>query len=120
MVDDTLAHQPESALPDDVQKALSRLREALQEIYLSRLQGIYLYGSYARGEGDEEASDVDVLVVLRGDVVPGREIGRLNALVSEIALEQDLLISVYPIPEEWFENRQSPFLVNARKEAVAL
>lgn len=115
-----MAHQANPRLPRSIQRALLQLRKGLQEVYGPRLQGLYLYGSYARGEADEEASDIDLLVILRGEVMPGKEIGWLNKLVSEIALEYDLLISIYPMSKEWFENRQSPFLMNVRKEAVAL
>ena len=42
---------------------LCELKTELKSLYQDRLRGVYLYGSYARGEADEE-SDVDVLVVL--------------------------------------------------------
>ena len=42
---------------------LKELKQALQAIYGDRLRGLYLYGSYARGEEIED-SDVDVLIVL--------------------------------------------------------
>ena len=42
---------------------LKELKEALQAIYGDHLRGLYLYGSYARGEEIAD-SDVDVLIVL--------------------------------------------------------
>lgn len=45
--------------------ALLELKQALVQMYGERLEGIYLYGSYARGDFTQD-SDVDVLVVLRG------------------------------------------------------
>ncbi|PYU20599.1 MAG: hypothetical protein DMG30_20565 [Acidobacteria bacterium] len=52
---------------------LKELKEALQGIYGSRLRGLYLYGSYARGDEVAE-SDVDVLVVLEQITSYGAEI----------------------------------------------
>ena len=46
-----------------IRTLLKDLKEGLGTIYGERLRGIYLYGSYARGQEDSE-SDVDVLVIL--------------------------------------------------------
>ena len=51
-------HAPSVTMP-----LLAEVRAGLSAIYGDRLRGMYLYGSYARGEQDAE-SDVDVLVVL--------------------------------------------------------
>jgi uncharacterized protein len=50
-------------MPPDVQKLLKELKQGLIRLYGKRLKGLYLYGSYARGDF-EEGSDLDVLVVL--------------------------------------------------------
>ena len=44
---------------DRIKPLLSELKVGLQRIYHDRLHGVYLYGSYARGEADSD-SDVDV------------------------------------------------------------
>ncbi|MBI3795212.1 MAG: nucleotidyltransferase domain-containing protein [Nitrospinae bacterium] len=52
------------------EKVLQIVREMhaeLDRIYGERLKGVYLYGSYARGEAREDG-DTDVAVVLSGDV----------------------------------------------------
>jgi len=120
MLSEPLVNLPHLKLSGRVRKALLQLREKLHEVYGTRLRGVYLYGSYARGEADEATSDVDVLIVLSGKVSPGQEIEKLNMWVSEIALEHDLLLSIYPVSEEWFEGRSSPFFLRVRKEAVPL
>ncbi|MBM4275342.1 MAG: nucleotidyltransferase domain-containing protein [Deltaproteobacteria bacterium] len=48
-------------LPLAVDSALDELRKYLIELYGEKLEGIYLYGSYARGDYRAD-SDVDVLI----------------------------------------------------------
>lgn len=106
-------------LPANVADALTELKSALTGLYGERLRGLYLYGSYARGDFHED-SDVDVLIALAGDIVPGDEIGRYNEAVSAICLRRDLLISTFPAPLEWLETRRDPFFENVRREAISI
>ncbi|MBL0062906.1 MAG: nucleotidyltransferase domain-containing protein [bacterium] len=48
---------------------LDELREALAAHYGERLSKLVLFGSQARGDAEED-SDIDVLVVLKGEVNP--------------------------------------------------
>ena len=109
-----------SKLPPVVEEALRELRRELEAIYGSRLRGLFLYGSYARGKPRAEDSDVDLIIALEGPVRPGEELARLSWVLSQICLEHDLLISAYPVPETWLEERQSPLFLNVRKEGVKL
>lgn len=102
-----------------VKQALLELKEKLYRLYGDRLVAVVLYGSVARGE-EGEGSDVDVAVVLSGDIQIGVEIDRMSPLVSEIGLRYDITLSVLPIPEIWWRERQSPLLLNLRKEGVTL
>jgi predicted nucleotidyltransferase len=106
-------------LPQSVQSALEELKQALLAIYGERLSAIYLYGSYARGDF-HPGSDVDILVALRGTVNLGLELDRMSEKVSEICLDHDVLIAIFPVPEDWLQIRESPLFVNLRKEGVAL
>ena len=114
-----MARQARPELPPQVEAAVAELKLALTDLYGERLRGIYLYGSYARGDFHPD-SDVDVLIVLAGDVTPGDEIGRYSAVVSDICLRHDLLIATYPVPARWLEERHDPFFQNLRGEAVAV
>ena len=51
-------------MQEKIQKLLSELRSALERVYGDNLLGLYVYGSYARGEEDIQ-SDIDVAVVLK-------------------------------------------------------
>jgi len=96
---------------------LGEFRAGLERIYGPRLRGVYLFGSYARGDADEE-SDVDVLVVLDDFERYGEEVDRTSELASEVSLRHALSISlVFQREPEWLEG-DSPFLGNLRDEAV--
>jgi len=109
----------ERELPVSVKSALEEFKKALAELYGDRLRGIYLYGSYARGAADED-SDVDVVLVLTGEVNPYREIDRFSEALSDICLRHDVLIAAYPIPEVWLRERKSSLFENIRREGILL
>jgi predicted nucleotidyltransferase len=102
-----------------VHDTLVVLKQELRALYGDKLQGLYLYGSHARGTA-HAGSDIDVLLVLQGPVKPGEEISRISSTVSDLCLQADLLISIYPVSTTWFQTRQSPFFTNVRKEAIPL
>lgn len=108
-----------TTLPSEVRAALDEIKRALVGLYRERLSGIYLYGSYARGDFTAD-SDVDLMVVLSGPVQTGKEISRINPTVSAACLRHDLLISTFPVALEVFENSDTPLLGNVRREAVAI
>mgnify|MGYP001040344884 CR=1 FL=1 len=109
----------ELQLPAPVRQALGELKAGLQHLYGERLRGLYLYGSYTRGDASDD-SDVDVLVVLEGEVNGYRESNRYSKLVADICLKYDLLISTCAISAETMETWDSPFLMNVRREGVLL
>ena len=49
--------------PNDLQALLNETTAGLREIFGEKLDSVILYGSYARGDYDEE-SDVDVMAKL--------------------------------------------------------
>jgi uncharacterized protein len=101
-----------------VRTALRELEAGLASIYAERLRGVYLYGSYARGEADAE-SDVDVLIVLDRVDRYAAEVDRTSALISELSLKYDRSISrVFVSWDDW-SGRETPFLGNARRDAVS-
>jgi uncharacterized protein len=104
-------------LPAELQTALSELKQALTALYGERLQGVYLYGSYSRGDYHPN-SDIDVLIALTGDGNPADEISRYSQVVSEICLRHDLLIGTYPVSAHSLAERHDPFFQNVRREAV--
>lgn len=92
-------------------------RAALERLYGQRLIKVILYGSWARNEATED-SDVDLLVVLEGDVQPGKEIGRMIDIITDINLKHNVLLSVYPASDRDYKSLKSPLLMNVRREGV--
>lgn len=104
---------------DETSKALKELKEELVRIYSDSLGKLVLYGSYARGEADKD-SDIDLAVVLKGEVNPGKEIDRMLDILVDLNLRYQVLISVYPVSEDDFLSRASPLLMNIRSQGVPL
>lgn len=99
-----------------LEDTLGELEGGLRALYGERYRGLVLYGSYARGEADE-GSDVDLLLLLAGEVETGREIRRASALVSRLSLESDEVLSVIPVSaEDYHGGSREPYLQNARRE----
>ncbi len=98
---------------------LSNLKARLTEIYRDRLDCVCLFGSHARGDADAE-SDIDLLVVLKGEVNPNKERARTLDIVSELSLEHNVVISCLFTDSQSFANKQGPLFRNVRKEGVLL
>lgn len=104
--------------PTEVRSILKELRTELEQVYGDRLRGLYLYGSYARGDAGR-GSDLDVLVVLdRVDSV-WREIDRSGHVAAELSLEHDLTVSRAFVSEEQWRNADIPLVRNVKKEGQA-
>jgi predicted nucleotidyltransferase len=96
---------------------LDKLKSGLQAIYRKRLKGVYLFGSYARGEADRE-SDLDILVVLDRFDRYAHEVRRTGALAADLSLKYGMTVSLVFIREhEWLKG-DTPFLSNVREEAI--
>ncbi|MGH9843710.1 MAG: nucleotidyltransferase domain-containing protein [Blastocatellia bacterium] len=96
---------------------LSELRERFVEHYGDRLVKVVLFGSQARGDA-VPGSDIDVMVVLKGDVHPSEELEQTGDLVAALSLQYDVLLSTVFRPEEAFYQAETPLLINVRREGV--
>lgn len=106
-------------MTDTVSRIVAELRGGLEELYGPRLERMVLFGSQARGDATPE-SDVDVLVVLHGEVRPGEEIERTGALISSLALDTGISISRVFVSAEQFRDEPTPFLRNVLGEGIAV
>ena len=98
---------------------IAELKVGLDGVYGDRLKGLYLYGSYARGEEDRE-SDLDILVVLAKFDHYATEVDRTAELTSELSLKYGITVSQVFVRESEWLHADTPFLSNLREEAISL
>ncbi|WP_461863532.1 nucleotidyltransferase domain-containing protein [Thermococcus sp.] len=85
------------------EKALNEFIERLKAQFPGRIERIVLFGSYARGDYDEE-SDIDVLIV--GEL----SLDDILSLIFEIMLKYGVLINAITENKEEFERlREASF-----------
>ncbi|UCC23354.1 MAG: nucleotidyltransferase domain-containing protein [Planctomycetota bacterium] len=101
-----------------IEHIVKEFKQQIAELYGQRLKKVVLYGSYARGHANDEHSDIDLAVVLDGDVVPGKEIDRMIDIITELNLNYAVLISVYPVSEKNYTSINSPLMLNLRREGI--
>lgn len=94
---------------EEVLQIVHELRDKLANLYGERLRGVYLYGSYARGEAGED-SDIDVAIVLASPVDARKETHRVIPLFSDLSLRENCLLVPFFLTEE--EYRAAPYAVH--------
>jgi predicted nucleotidyltransferase len=102
-----------------VRQVLAELHVRLRELYGERLVRLVLFGSQARGDARPD-SDIDVMVVLRGEVDVEAERRRVLPITAELSLEHNVVILCVYVSERRYDHEQSPLLLNARTEGVAV
>lgn len=106
-------------LNDNLTRILAELRQYLTSFYGERLVKVVLFGSQARGDA-VSGSDIDVLIVLKGQVSQFEEVARTSEFTSALCLRYDVLLSRVFISEEEYLHSQMPFLQNVRREGIHL
>jgi len=102
---------------EEVLGIVREFQRELAALYGDRLKGVYLYGSYARGDArwdsDIDArwdSDIDVAVVLDGPVRQREESRRASETIGDISLRHNcVLMPVFLSVEEL---RRRPYAVH--------
>ncbi|MEM8525275.1 MAG: nucleotidyltransferase domain-containing protein [Bacteroidota bacterium] len=99
-----------------IQQLVDQFKQAVLSIYGEDLSKVILFGSYARGDFQED-SDVDFLVVLnKKQINPFKEILKMNEKIYDLTLDSGKLISFLPTTLNRYESFQTPFYVNIRKD----
>lgn len=100
-------------------KLLNQLSTELTQLFGEKLDHVLLYGSYARGE-ERPDSDLDILIVVRGELDYAALIRQTSHLIARLSLENDIVISRAFMDKERFENEQSPFNMNVHREGIQI
>jgi predicted nucleotidyltransferase len=98
---------------------LQKCRALLHALYSTRLHGIVLYGSCARGTEAPE-SDIDLMVLLEGPVDVAQEIRRMWEVLYPLQLESDRLFSVVPVDVALYHRGEYALYRQAKAEGMAL
>ena len=99
-----------------------RVVAAYRRAYGDDIEAIYLYGSYARGDFDEE-SDIDFAAIVKGDQFDlRRKRWQLLHEVAEMDMEFDVFTSPKVIPAAQFNKykNESGFYKNILKDGIRL
>ena len=106
----------------DLNDLLKEIYMEMQRIFGDLLSAVILYGSYARGDFDEE-SDIDIAVLVdckRDDLACYHQ--ALVEQMSHYMMDYDRLVSFTDIPTEEFNSYRKvlPFYRNIDTEGVKL
>lgn len=96
---------------------MKELKDGLVQIYGDRLEGVYLYGSYARGDY-RSGSDVDVMLLLKDYDNYWHELRRSSQLASDLSLKYEVTVSRLLIKEIQWQESAMPVVQNIHKDGV--
>ncbi len=106
-------------LDEKLEKIIVEFKRGLIKLYGDKLVDVLLFGSYARGE-EKEYSDIDLAIILRGEISQFKEIDRITNFSYDISLKYSILLSIHPISENDFKIRSFPFILNLKEEGVSI
>ena len=104
-------------MDEKIKNLINQIKAHLIKMYGERIKKVILYGSYVRGQATRD-SDIDILVLVDQSLNPFEVRESLSDLLFDILLEEGELVSVIAVSEDFFENYNSPFMLNAKKEGV--
>ncbi len=104
---------------NNINPTLNELKLGLKKLYGDRLVRLILFGSHARGEANPD-SDIDLLAVLKSPISQVQEIFNTSELCVKILLDYNELVSIIPMSEDEFHNRNVALLRNIKREGIEL
>jgi uncharacterized protein len=94
--------------------------ETMKKHYGDRLAKIILYGSYARGDFNDE-SDIDFMVILKDEEVrTSREILNTYKLLYHLALKNDIEVSMFAASQKRYDLATKAFYRFIKKEGITV
>jgi len=101
---------------------LSTVKREAERIFGDKLVEVVLYGSYARGDNDDE-SDIDIMVrvnIEKENLYPFNK--KLSMITSRLGVEHDILVSIHLQDNYTFERFKKvvPFYNNVINEGIVI
>lgn len=105
---------------NQLDEIISKIVTFSKDLFGEKFQNVILYGSYARGDYDEE-SDIDVMIMVD---MSREELAEYKRMVNDFCTDLDLQYSVIlssklqskPFFNEW--KNAMPFYQNVAKEGI--
>ena len=98
------------------QEAVDEFVRRARERYKDKIDSIILFGSVARGEAKED-SDIDILVIWKGDEAEGWR--AMTGLAFDVLLDEEEYISTKVLGLEDLK-AENPFIKNVIKEGIKI
>ena len=102
-----------------IKEVITTTRQGLENIYGDELYRIILYGSQARGDARPD-SDIDLLILLKNPFNYFQETQRISVLIADICLEHTVVISCMFATVWKYQEYESGFFRNIRREGVPI
>jgi len=107
-------------IPGHTLDAIMEFENRVRSWYGDRLDKIILYGSYARGDYNDD-SDIDLLIVLNDNTISRlQEIENLSYLKYDMMIQYGVFFSAKAITSRAFEEGKSAISYFIRKEGITL
>jgi predicted nucleotidyltransferase len=95
---------------------LVRFRQALGEVYGSKLERVVLFGSRARGDARPD-SDYDIAVFIHEPEGFGEESGRLASIETDILFDTGAVINALPF-HAGAHRKRTGFMSELRRDGI--
>jgi uncharacterized protein len=104
----------------DIRLATSDFKKSIENLYGQSLYKLVLFGSFARGDFDDD-SDIDILQVLENENIrPFQEIDKITPIVSSYLDKYQRFFSIVPVSRSNYEKHNFPLYKNIRLEGIEI
>ena len=122
MVAETASSRYRIKTQDKIEHILNEIKQSIKSIFGSKLHKIILYGSYARGDHNED-SDIDIMVLADIDKSEIRAYtNSINEIAHDLSLEYNELVTIFLKDKQTFYQfiEILPYYKNVINEGVEI